>query len=53
MKKYIPAKMIRKSRFITFYDTWNKDEKEKLLERMSKLIFANGGSMCDYFYKKR
>ena len=30
MKKYIPAKMIRKSRFITFYDTWNKDEKEKL-----------------------
>lgn len=41
MKKYIPAKMIRQSRFIAFYDTWNKDEKEKLLERMSKLILDN------------
>ena len=41
MKKYIPAKMIHQSRFIAFYDTWNKDEKEQLLERMSKLILDN------------
>ena len=35
MKKYIPAKMIRQSRFITYYETWGKDEKEHLIERMN------------------
>ena len=37
MKKYIPAKMIRQSRFITYYETWGKDEKEhQVLENNGK-----------------
>lgn len=33
MKKYIPAQMIRKSRFRTFYETWGEKEKERLFAK--------------------
>ena len=41
MKKYIPAKMIRQSRFITFFETWGESEKEKLIAQMNRLIEDN------------
>lgn len=34
MKKYIPAKMIRQSRFITFFETWNENDKAQLITQM-------------------
>lgn len=57
MKKYIPVKMIRQSRFITYYETWGKDEKEQLIERMNLLIAdnpeytdsGNYGHLCNLF----
>lgn len=41
MKKYIPAQMIRKSRFITFYETWSENEKAQLIAQMNRLIKEN------------
>ncbi|SCW68313.1 hypothetical protein SAMN05660484_02495 [Eubacterium ruminantium] len=41
MKKYIPAQMIRKSRFITFFETWSKNEKAQLITQMNRLIKEN------------
>ena len=41
MKKYIPARMIRQSRFRTFYETWGVNEKELLIARMNRLIDEN------------
>ena len=57
MKKYIPAKMIRQSRFITFFETWNEKEKDQLIEYMNKLIIDNSeytdpgnyGHLCNLF----
>ena len=41
MKKYIPAQMIRKSRFITFFETWSENEKAQLITQMNRLIKEN------------
>lgn len=41
MKKYIPAQMIRKSRFITFFETWSENEKAQLIAQMNRLIKEN------------
>lgn len=41
MKKYIPAQMIRKSRFITFFETWSENEKAQLTAQMNRLIKEN------------
>ena len=41
VKNYIPIKMISRSRFIKFYETWSEGEKEKIVERMNKLIAEN------------
>ena len=41
MKKYIPDQMIRKSRFITFFETWNETEKEQLITQLNRLIKDN------------
>ncbi len=41
MKKYIPAQMIRKSRFITFFATWSENEKAQLIAQMNRLIKEN------------
>ena len=41
MKKYIPAQMFRKSRFITFYETWSENEKAQLIAQMNRLIKEN------------
>ena len=41
MLKYIPAKMIRQSRFITFYETWDESEKEQLIVQMNLLLEEN------------
>ena len=41
MKKYIPAQMIRKSRFITFYETWSENEKAQLIAQLNRLIKEN------------
>lgn len=41
MKKYIPAQMIRKSRFITFFETWSDNEKAQLIAQMNRLIKEN------------
>ena len=41
MKKYIPAQMIRKSRFITFFETWSENEKAQLIAQMDRLIKEN------------
>ncbi|MEE3400299.1 MAG: L-2-amino-thiazoline-4-carboxylic acid hydrolase [Eubacterium sp.] len=41
MKKYIPAKMIRQSRFITFFETWNENDKAQLITQMDRLIKEN------------
>ena len=41
MKKYIPEQMIRKSRFIAFFETWNENEKEKLITQLNRLIKDN------------
>ena len=39
MKKYIPEQMIRRSRFITFFETWNENEKIRNL-------IKDGGVIC-------
>lgn len=41
MKKYIPAKMICQSRFIKFYESWDKSEKEKLIAQLNRLLEEN------------
>ena len=41
MKRYIPAQMIRKSRFITFFETWSENEKAQLITQMNRLIKEN------------
>ncbi len=41
LKKYIPEKMIRKSRFNTFYELWGSDEKKKLIQKLGQLIKEN------------
>ena len=41
MKKYISAQMIRKSRFITFFETWSENEKAQLIAQMNRLIKEN------------
>ncbi len=41
MKKYFPAQMIRKSRFITFFETWSENEKAQLIAQMNRLIKEN------------
>lgn len=41
MKKYIPAQMIRKSRFIAFFETWSDNEKAQLIAQMNRLIKEN------------
>ena len=41
MKKYIPAQMIRKCRFITFFETWSENEKAQLIAQMNRLIKEN------------
>lgn len=41
MKKYIPEQMIRKSRFIAFFETWNETEKEQLITQLNRLIKDN------------
>ena len=41
MKKYDPVKMIRKSRFVTFYDTWSAAEQDKLADQIKRLIEEN------------
>ncbi len=41
MKKYIPAQMVRKSRFITFFETWSENEKAQLIAQMNRLIKEN------------
>lgn len=41
MKKYIPDRMIRKSRFIAFFETWNENEKEQLITQLNRLIKDN------------
>lgn len=55
MRKYEPVKMIRKSRFSTFYDKWSAADKEKLLTKIKQLIeensdyadSANYGHLCN------
>lgn len=41
MKKYIPDQMIRQSRFIAFFETWNESEKEQLITQLNRLIKDN------------
>ena len=41
MKKYIPQKMIEKSRFNRFVKTWSEDERQQLIERIDRLIKEN------------
>lgn len=41
MKKYIPDQMIRQSRFIAFFETWNENEKEQLITQLNRLIKDN------------
>ena len=41
MKNYIPAQMICKSRFITFFETWSENEKAQLIAQMNRLIKEN------------
>ena len=46
MKKYIPEKMIIQSRFVTYYESWNKKEQLKLQEKITSLIKENS-EYCD------
>lgn len=41
MKKYIPDQMIRQSRFIAFFETWNESGKEQLITQLNRLIKDN------------
>ena len=41
MKKYIPEKMIEKSRFGDFAKTWSEDKRQQLIERIDRLIKEN------------
>ena len=38
MKKYVPMKMIGKSRFVNYYNSWQEEDKAALLGRMERLI---------------
>jgi hypothetical protein len=42
MKKYIPDQMIRQSRLIAFFETWNESEKEQLITQLNRLIKDKG-----------
>ncbi len=41
MKKYVPMKMIGKSRFVNYYNSWQEEDKAALLGRMERLISEN------------
>ena len=40
-KKYVPEKMIAKSRFRDYYATWEPDNRLHLMSRMSQLLEEN------------
>lgn len=40
-KKYVPEKMIAKSRFRNYYATWEPDNRLHLISRMSQLLEEN------------
>ncbi len=40
-KKYVPEKMIVKSRFRNYYATWEPDNRLHLISRMSQLLEEN------------
>ncbi|MBQ8966608.1 L-2-amino-thiazoline-4-carboxylic acid hydrolase [Ruminococcus sp.] len=46
MKKYIPAKMVQRSRFVTYFDSRDKKWQQGLLDRISQLIKENP-EYCD------
>ena len=40
-KTYDPKKMAEKSRFRTFYEKWNDQDRQHLLDTMARLIKEN------------
>lgn len=50
MKKYIPEKMIKQSRFSDFYSEWSERDKLRLHEKMSELIAENSNYTDDKNY---
>ena len=55
MKKYIPEKMVQRSRFVAYFDSRDKNWQQGLLDRISQLIEENSeycdsgnyGHLCD------
>lgn len=50
MKKYIPERMIKQSRFKDFYGEWSERDRLRLCEKMSELIAENSDYTDDKNY---